>query len=48
MLGFLSRRPWLLVIVAFAILIAAWISIIRISKIPGTQPLPQATATPAR
>jgi len=41
MIGFLARRLWLLVIVAFLIQIAAWVVIIRISRNqPGTRPVP--------
>jgi hypothetical protein len=50
MFRFLTRRLWLLVFVAFAVQIAAWIYIIRASRNPGTRALPPATppaASPA-
>lgn len=46
MIHFLTRRLWLLVIVAFAVQIAAWVVIIRISHHhPGTRPLPSPVPT---
>jgi hypothetical protein len=36
---FLLRRPWLLVVAAFVILIAAWVTVIQVSRLVPNQRL---------
>ena len=41
MIQFIAKRPWILIIIAFAVLISSWIFLLRLAneKLPESVPL---------
>lgn len=47
MIEFIRKRPWLLVVLLFVVVISKWVYVAHLGRTYGPQPIPDAPGRPA-